>query len=104
MKNKKSAKIGLAIGVWLVLSVVVFGSLIAVAWMSMSAKADDSADAFVNYAADGKATTSEDTSNAYPTPMGDAIGSQRARGAVSQPFCYIGPGENPVAPGHLRDC
>lgn len=103
MKDKKSARIGLAIGVWLVLSVVVFGSLIAVAWMSMSAQADDSADAFVNYAADGKTSTSEETSNAYPTPMGDVIGNQRVIGAISEPYCYIGPGENPVAPGHLRD-
>jgi hypothetical protein len=103
MKDKKSARIGFAIAVWLVLSVVVFGSLIAVAWMSMSAKADDSADVFTDYAADGKTTISEDTSNAYPTPMGDVIRNQRAVGAISEPFSYIGPGQNPVAPGHLRD-
>ena len=36
MKNKRSARLGFAVAIWLVLSVVVFGTLIGIAWMSMN--------------------------------------------------------------------
>ncbi|MHA2352073.1 MAG: hypothetical protein ACXABX_03020 [Candidatus Thorarchaeota archaeon] len=47
MKSKRSARLGFAAAVWLVLSVAVFGTLIGIAWMSMSATVDDSTDAVV---------------------------------------------------------
>ncbi len=47
MKNKRSVRLGFVAAIWLVLSVAVFGTLIGVAWMSMNATADVSADAFV---------------------------------------------------------
>ncbi|MHA1966010.1 MAG: hypothetical protein ACW97G_15660 [Candidatus Thorarchaeota archaeon] len=45
MNNKKSARLGFVAAIWLVLSVAVFGTLIGIAWMSMNATADVSADA-----------------------------------------------------------
>lgn len=36
MKNKRSARLGFVAAIWLVLSVVVFGTLIGIAWMSMN--------------------------------------------------------------------
>ena len=47
MKNKRSARLGFVAAIWLVLSIAVFGTLIGIAWMSMNATADVSADAFV---------------------------------------------------------
>jgi hypothetical protein len=46
MFNKKSGRVALAIGVWLVLSVVVFGSLIYVAYTSSSVEIVASEDGF----------------------------------------------------------
>ncbi|MGY5855121.1 MAG: hypothetical protein RTS72_00885 [Candidatus Thorarchaeota archaeon] len=47
MKNKRSARLGFVAAIWLVLSIAVFGTLIGIAWMSMNATAEVSADAFV---------------------------------------------------------
>ena len=107
MKNKRSARLGFAAAIWLVLSVAVFGTLISIAWMSMNVTAEASADVFVEEAVDDK-TTTQDQIRVYSdkpyfaTPTEDGIRYHRDGSYLPVPF-YIGPGENPKALGYMLD-
>jgi len=74
MSNKKSGRVALAIGVWLVLSVVVFGSLIYVAYTSNSVEIVASEDGF-----------SGDLGGADQIP---AVDINYGRGTVVMPYSY----------------
>lgn len=91
MKSKRSARLGLTVAIWLVLSVAVFGTLIGVAWMSMNAKADVSGGSSTDDTVDDKTTTQDMTkesrsSASHPTPVWNFIWEQPFRGCIREPF------------------
>ncbi|MFW9786234.1 MAG: hypothetical protein ACFFE2_01785 [Candidatus Thorarchaeota archaeon] len=107
MKSKRSARLGFAAAIWLVLSVAVFGTLIGIAWMSMNATADLSADVFIEEAVDDKTTTQDqvriyEDKPYFATPTEDAIRHHRDDAYIPVPL-YIGPGENPGVIGFMLD-
>ncbi|MFW9806633.1 MAG: hypothetical protein ACFFFK_07890, partial [Candidatus Thorarchaeota archaeon] len=111
MNIKKSARLGFAAAIWLVLSVAVFGTLIGIAWISMNASADVSTDAYVSDSVDDGTTAVgpglDPTYNFrdrgyWPTPTEDVILHYRDKGYYPTPDAFIGPGQNPIAVGHLR--
>ncbi len=89
--KEKSARLGFAAAVWLVLSVAVFGTLIGIAWMSMSVTVDVSTDAIVVDVVE-EATSTLDTDFVFIR-----------NDYYLTPAQYIGPSENPVAPGCMLD-
>jgi len=91
MKNIRSARLGFAAAIWLVLSVAVFGTLIGIAWMSMNATADVSTDAI-------KVDTVEEA-----TSTQDFIFKSRGKFCYHTPAQYIGPSKYPIAPGCMLD-
>jgi hypothetical protein len=97
MKNKRSARLGFAAAIWLVLSVAVFGTLIGIAWMSMNAKADVSTDVVIDDSADDD-TTAVDPIPSYrdrgywPTPTQDLIRNCPEKPYFPTPDEYIGLG------------
>ena len=108
MKNKRSARLGFVAAIWLVLSVAVFGTLIGIAWMSMNATADVSADVFVVDSVDESALARapildcRDRSYAYDCVdrhFEDVIMGRSDKNVVSLPL-FIGD-ENPTAPGYM---
>ena len=107
MRIKRSARLGFAAAIWLVLSVAVFGTLIGIAWMSMNATADVSADVFITDSVEEDAIALDPIfehrdRDYWPTPTEDAIRAHRDKPYYPLPQ-YIGPGENPGALGFLLD-
>ncbi|OLS23958.1 MAG: hypothetical protein ThorAB25_23890 [Candidatus Thorarchaeota archaeon AB_25] len=108
MNSKRSTRLGIAAAVWIVLSVAVFGTLIGIAWMSMSATADVSIDAAVVDAVEEAGTTQDvefvsRDRTVYYTPA-------RCTGPAQNPLppgfmldSYIGLAQNPLPPGFLLD-
>ena len=91
MKSKRSARLGLAAAIWIVLSVAVFGTLIGVAWMSMNAKADVSVGSPVHDAVDDRITARdmarEIRSDApHSTLLGIGVCEQQFYGYARVPF------------------
>jgi len=102
MINLRLSRLMITIAVWLLLTVVVFGSLIGIAWMSMNAAPDVSTDAVV-------VDTVEDSTDelapifylddrCYHTPtVEDDAGSPGFgfiggdKGSYTTPASYIGP-------------
>jgi hypothetical protein len=93
MKSKRSARLGFAAAVWLVLSVAVFGTLIGIAWMSMSATADVSTDAVVVDAVEEAGSTQDvdfisRDRNVYYTPTSEGDSTLLDSFAVFLPKDY----------------
>jgi hypothetical protein len=109
MKNKRSARLGFAAAIWLVLSVAVFGTLIGIAWMSMNTKADVSADVVIDDSVDDDTTAMDPIFNRidrdyWSTPTESIIVHSRDKPYFPTPYELVGPGQNPIVVGHLRDC
>ncbi len=111
MKNKRSTRLGFVAAIWLVLSVAVFGTLIGIAWMSMNATADVSADVFVVDSVDENALARAPMSDCIDrAPVYDCVDrhfedivvGNGDKGVFDLPQQYIGD-ENPKTPGHLRE-
>ena len=110
MKNKRSTRLGFVAAIWLVLSVAVFGTLIGIAWMSMNATADVSADVFVVDSVDEVALARapildcRDRAHVYDCVdrnFAEVIMDHSGEVYVSVER-YIGD-ENPKAPGYLLE-
>jgi hypothetical protein len=107
LSNKRSARLGFVAAIWLVLSVAVFGTLIGIAWMSMNATADVSADAFLTDSIEEDTTALDPIYECrdrdyWATPTDEASRSPRDKGYYPLPQS-IGPGQNPGAFGFLLD-
>ncbi len=112
MINLRLSRLMITLAVWLLLTVVVFGSLIGIAWMSMNVTVDvatDTVDVVEDAGAENIAIVDFGGSKFhYDTPaeneentgIVDFGGSKFHRDA---PAVYIGPPQYPITPGYLLD-
>ncbi|MFX1559184.1 MAG: hypothetical protein ACFFBL_01225 [Promethearchaeota archaeon] len=108
MINLRLSRLMITIAVWLLLTVVVFGSLIGIAWMSMNATSDVSTDAavsdVVDEASDVQVPIFYRDERRYHSPalveedsISHGFSFIRENRLVSYfPASYIGPPETPI--------
>lgn len=109
MINLRLSRLMITLAVWLLLTVVVFGSLIGIAWRSMNVTVDvatETGDVVEDAGAENIAIVDFGGSKFhYDTPAEDTaiVDFGGSKYHCDAPAKYIGPPQNPVLRGHLVD-
>jgi hypothetical protein len=109
MFKLRLSRLMITIAVWLLLTVVVFGSLIGIAWRSMNVTVDvatETVDAVEDAGEETSAIVDFGGSKFhYDTPAESSaiVDFGGSKYCYDTPAAYIGPPQNPVVPGHLLD-
>ncbi|MGD9397445.1 MAG: hypothetical protein PVJ05_13510 [Candidatus Thorarchaeota archaeon] len=109
MINLRLSRLMITIAVWLLLTVVVFGSLIGIAWRSMNVTVDvatETVDVVEDAGEENIAIVDFGGSKFHydtPAESEENTGFGGSKFHYDTPAEYIGPGQYPIAPGYLLD-